>query len=137
MIEQFKLNFQTKGRGAISISDEIRACVSTNYSIGVSHLFLQHTSASLIICENSDPDVLGDLETFLSTWIQDGDPRFVHTYEGIDDMPAHIRTALTQNHLSIPIRDGKLLLGTWQGIYLYEHRFLAHPRQLVVTNVYV
>lgn len=136
MIEQFHLKFQTKGRGAFAISDEVKTCISSQYQLGISHIFLQHTSASLILSENSDPDVLKDLETFLSSWIKDGDRRFLHNYEGMDDMPAHIRTIMTQNHLSIPIHDGKLLLGTWQGIYLYEHRTDAHLRHLVVTNVY-
>jgi secondary thiamine-phosphate synthase enzyme len=95
-------------------------------------LWLQHTSASLLVQENADVDVQADLERFLSRLVPDGDPLFRHTAEGPDDMPAHVRTALTTVQLSIPILDGRLVLGTWQGLYLWEHRRSAHRRHLVV-----
>jgi secondary thiamine-phosphate synthase enzyme len=96
-------------------------------------VFTAHTSASLMICENADPDVRRDLETFMADLAPDGDPRFVHTAEGPDDMPAHLRSILTQTDLTIPVRDGRLALGTWQGVYLWEHRLRPHARRVVVT----
>ena len=86
-----------------------------------------------MLCENADPDVRVDLETFMARLVPDGDPEFVHTAEGPDDMHAHVRSVMTQSHLTIPVRDGKLALGTWQGIYLWEHRTAPHTRQLIVT----
>lgn len=100
---------------------------------GLLHLFLLHTSASLLIQENADPDVLHDLETWFSRHVPDGDPAYRHDAEGPDDMPAHIRAALTQPSLTIPVSRGRLLLGTWQGIYLFEHRHAPHARRLVLT----
>ena len=93
---------------------------------------MQHTSASLLINENYDPDVLVDLESFFERLVPDGDPLFIHTAEGKDDMPAHIRAALTQTTLSIPIRQGKVALGQWQGIFLYEHRYHSHDRRILM-----
>ncbi len=101
-------------------------------STGLLTVYIQHTSASLLINENYDADVMADLERFFARLIPDGDPLFVHTIEGPDDMPAHVRTALTQTHLSIPLLNGKLALGTWQGIFLYEHRHEPATRRLVV-----
>lgn len=95
-------------------------------------LYIQHTSASLLINENYDADVIADLERFFSRLVPDGDPLFVHTVEGPDDMPAHVRTALTQTHLSIPLLEGRLALGTWQGIFLYEHRTHAYTRHVIL-----
>ncbi|MEW6688720.1 MAG: secondary thiamine-phosphate synthase enzyme YjbQ [Pseudomonadota bacterium] len=100
---------------------------------GLCTVFLQHTSASLILCENADLDVRRDLETLLSRLAPDGDPAFVHDTEGPDDMASHARSVLTSNSLTIPVSEGKLMLGTWQGIYLYEHRTAGHARSLVVT----
>ncbi len=100
---------------------------------GLCHVFLQHTSASLMICENADPAVLRDVESFLSRLVVDGDTMFTHTAEGPDDMSAHIRSILTQTELSIPITAGQCALGVWQGIYLYEHRYKHHSRSLVIT----
>ena len=136
MIDQVHLTFSTQGRGAYPITDAIANTLPQQQGAGLCHLFLQHTSASLILCENADPDVLRDLEVFLGDWVKDGDSRFVHTMEGADDMPAHIRTVLTQNHMSIPFSNGRLQLGTWQGVFLYEHRWHPHHRNLVVTHVY-
>lgn len=99
---------------------------------GLLTLYIQHTSASLLINENYDADVQSDLERFFARLIPDGDPLFEHTIEGPDDMPAHVRTALTQTHLSIPLSEGRLALGTWQGIYLYEHRTHAMARRVLL-----
>jgi secondary thiamine-phosphate synthase enzyme len=124
----------TRGRGTYEISATVSAIVSeAGIQQGLCHLYIQHTSASLIICENADPDVRRDLETFMSGLVRDGDERFVHTMEGPDDMPAHVRSVLTQSSLTIPIRAGSLALGTWQGIYLWEHRHTAHRRAVLVT----
>jgi len=92
-----------------------------------------HTSASLILSENADPDVMRDLETFMSRQVPDGDPMFSHTAEGPDDMPAHVRSILTQSSLSLPVADSRCLLGTWQGVFLWEHRHAPHTRRLVLT----
>lgn len=100
---------------------------------GLCHLFLQHTSASLLVQENADPDVLRDLEDWFARAVVDGDPRFRHRDEGPDDMSGHIRTALTHTSLTVPVTDGRLALGTWQAIYLYEHRTAPHRRRLVVS----
>jgi secondary thiamine-phosphate synthase enzyme len=97
------------------------------------HVFVHHTSASLMLCENADPAVRRDLETFMSRVAPDGDPAFTHRDEGPDDMPAHVRSVLTQTGLSIPVSGGRCALGTWQGIYLWEHRLAAHRRQVTVT----
>ncbi len=99
---------------------------------GIMNLLLQHTSASLLIQENADPDVRRDLDMFFSQLVMDGDPRFMHRAEGDDDMAAHIRTALTSVHLAIPFQNGELSLGTWQGVYLWEHRTHAHPRKILI-----
>ncbi len=99
---------------------------------GLLTLFVRHTSASLLIQENADPDVRRDLEAFFRRLVPEGDPLYRHTVEGPDDMPAHIRSALTQTHLAIPVAHGRMLLGTWQGIYLFEHRAAPHRRELVL-----
>lgn len=133
-IEQYTINTTTQGRGTIDITAEIRSQLNTSaIQTGMCTLFLQHTSASLIICENYDLQVRKDLEHFLARLIPDGDPLFKHIEEGKDDMPAHVRTVLTQSSLSIPIQNGKLALGTWQGIFVYEHRYQPQQRQLVMT----
>jgi len=99
---------------------------------GLAHVFCRHTSASLLIQENADPDVQRDLVAFFQRLVPDGDLLFIHRSEGPDDMPAHVKTALTQTTLSIPVAAGKLMLGTWQGIYLFEHRRRPHVRQIVI-----
>ncbi|KTC78892.1 secondary thiamine-phosphate synthase enzyme YjbQ [Legionella cherrii] len=135
-IEQFALTFNTQGRGTEDITAEVASFLSkTTIKHGLCHLFLKHTSASLIICENYDPQVRRDLENFLVRLVPDGDPLFKHVIEGKDDMPAHVRTVLTQSSLTIPIHEGKLALGTWQGIYLYEHRYQPQQRHLLITGV--
>jgi secondary thiamine-phosphate synthase enzyme len=134
MTYQEILSIQTPGRGMLEITSAIAKVVKQAHCpAGLCNLFIQHTSASLIIGENADRQVQRDLEAFLSRLVPDGDPIFKHTAEGKDDMPAHVRTVLTQTSLLIPIQDYWLSLGTWQGIYLWEHRQHAHSRQVVVT----
>lgn len=127
------LSVTTRGRGIYDITSEIIAWVRTaQMTSGLLTVYIQHTSASLLINENYDRDVLTDMETFFAQLVPDGDPMFIHTVEGADDMPAHVRTALTQVHLSIPLLAGKLALGTWQGILLYEHRHESAQRRVVL-----
>ena len=134
MIEQQTLEFRTRGRGTTEITAGVqRAVAASGIAKGLCTVFLQHTSASLILCENADPDVRRDLETLLSRLAPDGDPAFVHDTEGPDDMAAHARSILTSNSLTIPVTDGRLAVGTWQGLYLYEHRHAGHARSVVVT----
>ena len=129
-----ELVIETGGRGAFEITESVAAAVDKSaIHNGLCHLFIRHTSASLMVSENADPAVLSDLETFMRDLVPDGDPRFRHSAEGADDMPAHIRSVLTQTDLSIPVRGGQLALGTWQGIYLWEHRSAPHRRCVVVT----
>jgi len=124
----------TGGRGTTDVTEALRAqVVKSGVHTGLCHVFIRHTSASLIITENADPDVHRDLETFLGELVPDGDPRYIHTAEGPDDMAAHVRSVLTATELTIPVRDGQLALGTWQGVYLWEHRHRSHQRELVVT----
>jgi len=128
------LSIQTQGRSTIDVTNEVEQLVSrSNIKNGLCNLFIQHTSASLILCENADPDVRVDLENFMQQIVKDGDSLFRHTAEGPDDMPAHIRNVLTSSSLTIPIENGRCLLGTWQGIYLWEHRLKAHVRKIIVT----
>jgi secondary thiamine-phosphate synthase enzyme len=127
------LTIRTRSRGFYEITREVEARVErAGVRTGLCTLHLQHTSASLLIQENADPDVRRDFERFFARLVPDGDPLFVHTVEGKDDMPAHIRTALTAVNLSIPIAEGRLCLGTWQGIYLWEHRLAPHQRHVIV-----
>jgi len=133
---QTVLTIQTAGRGLSDITGRLALLVEqAAVTSGLCHVFVQHTSASLLINENADPDVQRDLETFFSALAPDGDPRYVHTAEGPDDMSAHVRTALTQTSLTIPIRDGRLALGRWQGVFLWEHRHRPHRRQIVISVV--
>ena len=128
------LEFRTKGRGTTEITAQVaRVVAGSAIRNGVCTVFLQHTSASLILCENADPDVRRDLETVLARLAPDGDPAYAHDTEGADDMAAHARSILTSNSLTIPVADGRLMLGTWQGIYLWEHRTAAHTRSVVLT----
>ena len=129
-----ELTVATRGRGFHDITDEVQRAVSESGAReGLCTLFLHHTSASLLLCENADPDVRKDLEAFFSRLVKDGDPLFRHDAEGPDDMPAHIRTVLTQNSLSVPVKGGKANLGTWQGIYVWEHRTSPHHRRVTVS----
>ena len=127
------LQVQTAGRGFIEITRDLQAWLnSCNIRDGLLTAFILHTSASLLIQENADPEVTRDLERFFARLVPDGDPLFEHRAEGVDDMPAHVRAALTQTHLSIPIAHGVLALGTWQGIYVVEHRTRGHRREVVL-----
>jgi secondary thiamine-phosphate synthase enzyme len=129
-----EVKITTRGRGTYDVTKDVaRAIAAAGIATGLCHIFNAHTSASLMLCENADPDVRRDLETFMEDLVPDGDPRFVHTAEGPDDMPAHVRSVLTHSELTIPIRHGKLALGTWQGIYVWEHRLRAHERRLLIT----
>jgi secondary thiamine-phosphate synthase enzyme len=127
------LTISTPSRGFHDLTAKVQSRVTqAGIATGLCTLHLQHTSASLVIQENADPDVRRDFERFFERLVPDGDRLFVHTVEGDDDMPAHIRTALTAVNLSIPVADGRLCLGTWQGIYLWEHRTRPHRRTVVV-----
>lgn len=131
---QTEIELDTRGRGTYDITARVAAAVRTSgVGTGLCHVFTTHTSASLLLCENADPDVRRDLETFMRDLVPDGDPRFVHTAEGPDDMSAHVRSVLTQSDLTLPIHDGRLALGAWQGVYLWEHRTAAHRRRVIVT----
>ena len=134
MIARDELRIQTDGRGTYDLSRQVQKVVtSSGIKTGMCHVFIRHTSASLMLCENADPAVMSDLETFMSRQVPDGDPMFTHTAEGPDDMPAHVRSILTQSDLNIPVDGGRCLLGTWQGVYLWEHRLAPHSRRIVVT----
>jgi secondary thiamine-phosphate synthase enzyme len=134
MLHQESFTVQTKGRGTYETTDEVQQIVSAaGITVGLCHVFVHHTSASLMLCENADPTVRHDLESFMAKVAPDGDPMYRHNLEGPDDMPAHIRTVLTQTGLSIPVNNGRCVLGTWQGIYLWEHRTAGHRRKLTVT----
>ena len=123
----------TPGRGLFEVTGEVRGWVrSAGIERGLLTVFIRHTSASLVIQENADPDVVGDLGRWMGRLVEDGDSIFEHTLEGPDDMAAHVRSALTQTQLSIPVDDGAPLLGTWQGIYVWEHRVRSHRRQLAL-----
>lgn len=136
MFHRGELDVATNGRGTYDITQEVGDVVRASKAReGLATIFIHHTSASLIICENADPSVRKDLETFVKRLIPDGDPMFTHDAEGDDDMPAHVRTVLTQTSIGIPIIGGKLALGTWQGIYLWEHRTSPHKRHVTVSVV--
>jgi len=128
-----ELTIATRARGLIEITAAVEKWIAGNdLRAGLVTLHLRHTSASLLIQENADPDVRRDLDAFFARLVRDGDPLFIHTAEGDDDMAAHIRTALTAVNLSIPLHDGQLALGTWQGIYLWEHRTHPHTRRVAL-----
>ena len=130
---EFEFSFSTKGRGIYSIQKEVAGWIGCqNIQSGLLTVFIPHTSASLLIQENADPDVLKDLDRFFNRLVPDGDPLYDHQAEGPDDMPAHIRSALTQTQLSIPVRNNKLALGVWQEIYLFEHRTYSHNRNVLL-----
>jgi secondary thiamine-phosphate synthase enzyme len=132
----YEIRIPTRGRGFYEFTPKVEGWVEENgFRSGLVTLHLRHTSASLLIQENADPDVRRDLEHFFARLVPDGDPLFVHTAEGDDDMPAHVRTALTAVNLSIPVSAGRLALGTWQGIYLWEHRRAPHSRAVSVHFV--
>ena len=131
---QDELRIQTQGGRLFEITSEVQRLVSESGLInGICHLFVRHTSASLMIQENADPTVLSDLEHFMNKLVPEDDPDYHHTFEGPDDMPAHIRSALTQVSEQIPFSEKRLMLGTWQGIFLWEHRIRGRQRKVVVN----
>lgn len=134
MIEQQTISVQTQGRATIDITREVEQVVQeADISQGLCHVFVHHTSASLIITENADADVRRDLESYIARLVVDGDPNYRHDQEGPDDMAAHIRSVLTQSEITLPVRAGRLALGTWQGLFLWEHRYSPHRRNITVT----
>jgi secondary thiamine-phosphate synthase enzyme len=134
MFHRGELVVDTKTRGTYDLTRRVSDEVHTSgVREGLATVFIHHTSASLIICENADPTVRSDLEAFVARLVHDGDPMFEHDDEGPDDMPAHVRTVLTQTSIGIPIERGALALGTWQGLYLWEHRTAPHRRRITVT----
>jgi secondary thiamine-phosphate synthase enzyme len=127
------LTVKTRGTGLVEITPEVARVLGASRVVdGLVTIYCRHTSASLVIQENADPDVQRDLQAFFRRLVPEGDPLFIHTTEGPDDMPAHVKAALTQTSISIPVSGGRMLLGTWQGIYLFEHRTQPHTRHVVV-----
>ena len=134
MLAQQQIQVDTRGRGVQELTADVQSIVrQSGIKSGTCNVFIRHTSASLMVCENADPAVLRDLETFMVRLVPDGDSMFTHTAEGPDDMPAHVRSILTQSDLTMPVMDGRCALGTWQGIYLWEHRHRGHRRTVTVT----
>lgn len=133
-VHQHTLNIRTDGRGTYDITDAVaREVESSGLQRGVATIFCQHTSCSLVIMENADPSARHDLEAWLNRLVPENDPSFTHTLEGADDMPSHIKMALTRTSETVPFANGRMLLGTWQGIYLWEHRRAGHTRHIIVT----
>ncbi|UJR79363.1 secondary thiamine-phosphate synthase enzyme YjbQ [Sandaracinus amylolyticus] len=131
-----RIEVRTRGRGTYEITRELqRAVAESGVHEGLCHVFVHHTSASLIVCENADAAVRRDLERFFARLVPDGDALFEHDDEGPDDMPAHVRTVLTQVALTLPVSEGRCDLGTWQGVYLWEHRSASHLRRVTISIV--
>ncbi len=131
-----RFTFGTRGKGTYEITQEVQACVDrAGLEQGTATIFVRHTSCSLVLFENADPSARTDLHGYFDRLVPEDAPYFVHTYEGPDDMPSHIRMALTRSSEVIPVSDGRLLLGTWQGIFLFEHRTARHQRKLVVSVI--
>ena len=129
----YKISVKTNGRRLYDLTPQVLAWAkNSGLKMGLLTLYVQHTSASILINENYDSDVLVDMESFFARLVPDGDRLFIHTSEGPDDMPAHVRSALTQTSISIPFVEGKVALGTWQGIFLYEHRLAPHSRNVLL-----
>jgi len=134
LLHQTEILVQTHGRSSQELTQRIQEVVADSGIItGLCHLFVHHTSASLVVCENADPVVRSDMEAFLGRLVPDGDPMFRHRSEGPDDMAAHVRSMLTLAGLTLPVSGGRCRLGTWQGIYLWEHRTAPHQRRLTLT----
>ena len=134
MSSQKRLVIHTRGRGSQDITAEVaEAVAAAGVDCGLAHVFVRHTSCSLLLTENADPDVRRDLETLFARLAPDGDPAYRHDLEGDDDMAAHARSVLTDSSITVPVGNGRLLLGTWQGIYLWEHRTHGQLREVVVT----
>jgi secondary thiamine-phosphate synthase enzyme len=131
---QDSFTVRTRRQGTAEITEEVARIVArSGVARGVAHVFCQHTSCSLVLMENADPTARTDLEAWLNRLVPEDDPRFGHTLEGADDMPSHIKMVLTRTSETVPVADGRLLLGTWQGLFLWEHRRAPHARRLVVT----
>jgi secondary thiamine-phosphate synthase enzyme len=136
MIYRGELTIATRGRGTYDITrDVVRIAGASGVTEGLATIWIAHTSASLIVCENADRSVRADLEAFVARLVPDGDKLFTHDAEGSDDMPAHVRSVLTQTSLGVPIAAGRLVLGTWQGLYLWEHRTSPHDRHLIISVI--
>ncbi|HWU35956.1 MAG TPA: secondary thiamine-phosphate synthase enzyme YjbQ [Methylovorus sp.] len=130
------ITVRTQGKRLYDITPQVTDWVAgLGFTSGLLTLYIQHTSASILVNENYDSDVLVDMEAFFARLVPEGDPLFIHTAEGPDDMPAHIRSALTQTSISIPILQGSVALGTWQGIFLYEHRRMSHTRKVLLHAI--
>ncbi|MFC5049871.1 secondary thiamine-phosphate synthase enzyme YjbQ [Rubritalea spongiae] len=135
-VYQKELEFETRGKGTYEISHEVEALVrESGLLVGTVTVFVKHTSASLVLMENADPSARRDLEMYFDHLVPEDTDYFIHTYEGPDDMPSHIRMALTRSSEVIPIQEGQMMLGTWQGIFLFEHRRASHRRRVVVTII--
>jgi secondary thiamine-phosphate synthase enzyme len=133
-IAQHNFTVHTRGRGLVEVTDPLRdALAKSGVHAGIANIFVHHTSCSLIVSENADPTVLADLERFFARLVPDGDPIFRHDAEGPDDMPAHVRSVLTAVSLTVPVHGGQLALGTWQGVFVWEHRSEPHQRKLTVS----
>lgn len=136
MAYQQTFDLHSRGRGTIEITAEVARIVrAAGVATGLAHIFVQHTSCSVVLTENADPSVRRDLETLAGRWAPDGDAAYGHDDEGDDDMAAHGRSILAGVSVTVPVSSGALRLGTWQGIYLWEHRTIAHRRRVVVTVV--
>ncbi|HMI93551.1 MAG TPA: secondary thiamine-phosphate synthase enzyme YjbQ [Polyangiales bacterium] len=136
MVHNGTIEIATRGRQLYDVTEQVQRVVrEAHVDSGLCTVFVHHTSASLLITENADPDVHRDLEAFMSRLVPDGDRLFRHVAEGPDDMPSHVRSALTQTSLSMPIAGGRCDLGTWQGVYLWEHRLANHTRRLTVSVI--
>jgi secondary thiamine-phosphate synthase enzyme len=136
MIYRGELTVATRGRGTYDITRDVERLVAASRAAeGLATIWIAHTSASLIVCENADPSVQADLEAFAARLVPDGDKLFTHDAEGDDDMPAHVRTVLTQTSIGVPLIAGKLALGTWQGLYLWEHRTTPHDRRCTISDI--
>jgi secondary thiamine-phosphate synthase enzyme len=134
MAQRSSFEVATRGRGTYEITRQVQDVIAAmGVDVGLAHVFVHHTSASVILCENADPTVRQDLESFAARLVPDGDPIFVHDAEGPDDMPAHVRTVLTASAVTVPVAQRRADLGTWQGIYLWEHRTSPHRRRVTVT----
>jgi secondary thiamine-phosphate synthase enzyme len=134
MVAQETLLVSTRGRGSYNITEDVqRVVANVGIETGLCHVFVTHTSASLMLCENADPAVRQDMETFMVKLVPDGDPMFIHRDEGPDDMAAHVRTILTHSDLTLPVQAGRCALGVWQGIFLWEHRTMGHRRKIIIT----
>jgi secondary thiamine-phosphate synthase enzyme len=134
MVSHSAIRIRTRGKGTLEITGEVaRAIEQSGIREGTVTVFVRHTSASLVIMENADPSARRDLETFFDKLVPENTPWFVHTLEGPDDMPSHIRMALTRTSETIPVHDGRMTLGTWQGIFLFEHRGAPHQREIIIT----